>query len=374
MLEKLLASSRILPEISPESAQAYTHVAARLQNHVIDQLESNPKIIELVGRNPFDMMRNNLRNHVALMSTVFRINSFELLVRTVPWTYRTYHAKGFSYDHFLIELVAFQVAIHECIADPVMKSEILAVYKWMIQNHEKFIILSRNGEGFSFSLHNEANEMQQVFMTLLLQGDTQGCLGIVDKSILTAEDLKYFYLHVIWPALYSIGHLWEANHISVAEEHVATAIVGRVMASLYPRFALFDITKGKAIVSAGPNEFHEVGARMVADFMEMDGWDVTYLGANTPADVLLDTLKQNKPFVVALSVATVFNLESALQLIRMIKNDPETTGIKVMVGGLAFYGMPQLWQTIGADGYAADAEVALKVSDDWWVAENLNHA
>ena len=374
MLEKLLASSRILPEISPESAQAYTHVAARLQNHVIDQLESNPKIIELVGRNPFDMMRNNLRNHVALMSTVFRINSFELLVRTVPWTYRTYHAKGFSYDHFLIELVAFQVAIHECIADPVMKSEILAVYKWMIQNHEKFIILSRNGEGFSFSLHNEANEMQQVFMTLLLQGDTQGCLGIVDKSILTAEDLKYFYLHVIWPALYSIGHLWEANHISVAEEHVATAIVGRVMASLYPRFALFDITKGKAIVSAGPNEFHEVGARMVADFMEMDGWDVTYLGANTPADVLLDTLKQNKPFVVALSVATVFNLESALQLIRMIKNDPETTGIKVMVGGLAFNGMPQLWQTIGADGYAADAEVALKVSDDWWVAENLNHA
>ncbi len=374
MLEKLLASSRILPEISPESAQAYAHVAARLQNHVIDQLESNPKIIELVGCNPFDMMRNNLRNHVALMSTVFRINSFELLVRTVPWTYRTYHAKGFSYDHFLIELVAFQVAIHECIADPVMKSEILAVYKWMIQNHEKFIILSRNGEGFSFSVHNEANEMQQVFMTLLLQGDTQGCLGIVDKSILTAEDLKYFYLHVIWPALYSIGHLWEANHISVAEEHVATAIVGRVMASLYPRFALFDITKGKAIVSAGPNEFHEVGARMVADFMEMDGWDVTYLGANTPAEVLLDTLKQNKPFVVALSVATVFNLESALQLIRMIKNDPETTGIKVMVGGLAFYGMPQLWQTIGADGYAADAEVALKVSDDWWVAENLNHA
>ena len=179
---------------------------------------------------------------------------------------------------------------------------------------------------------------------------------------------------VIWPALYSIGHLWEANHISVAEEHVATAIVGRVMASLYPRFALFDVTKGKAIVSAGPNEFHEVGARMVADFMEMDGWDVTYLGANTPAEVLLDTLKQNKPFVVALSVATVFNLESALQLIRMIKNDPETTGIKVMVGGLAFYGMPQLWQTIGADGYAADAEVALKVSDDWWVAENLNHA
>ncbi|MFZ4859993.1 MAG: cobalamin B12-binding domain-containing protein [Desulfuromonadaceae bacterium] len=122
------------------------------------------------------------------------------------------------------------------------------------------------------------------------------------------------------------------------------------------------------------HEFHEIGARMVADFMEMDGWDVTYLGANTPAAELLYTLKQHKPFVVALSVATVFNLDSARQIIKMINEDQETRDIKVMVGGLAFSGMPHLWQAIGADGYAADAESALHVSNDWWTAENSTHA
>ena len=138
------------------------------------------------------------------------------------------------------------------------------------------------------------------------------------------------------------------------------------MAALYPCFALFEVSKGRAVVSAGPNEYHEVGARMVADFMEMDGWDVTYLGANTPASELLAIIKQLKPFVVALSVATVFNLEGARQTIQLIKEDSEISGVKIMVGGLAFNSVPLLWQAIGADGSAGDAESALRISDEWW--------
>ena len=88
----------------------------------------------------------------------------------------------------------------------------------------------------------------------------------------------------------------------------------------------------------------------------------------------MDVLKRHKPLVVALSVATVFNLESARQIIQMIKEDQENSGIKVMVGGLAFSDMPHLWQTIGADGYAADSESALQVTEDWWIAENSGHA
>jgi methanogenic corrinoid protein MtbC1 len=170
--------------------------------------------------------------------------------------------------------------------------------------------------------------------------------------------------------MYRIGLLWETNQITVAEEHFATAIVGRVMADLYPRFAQYTITRGKVIVSAGPNEFHWIGARMVADFMEMAGWDVNFLGPNTPADALIDMLKRQKPFMVALSVATVFNLDNAQKVVRMIKEDLETKDIKVLVGGLAFNSMPELWQNIGADGYAADAGSLIPLSDEWWLARN----
>lgn len=371
MIEKLLASCRELPIIPSEAAEAYVFAADKLLDHVNGQLETHPRIKDLIGRNPIDLMKDNHRNHATFMATVFRINSFELLARTVPWVYRAYHARGFSYDYFPAELVAWQVAIHECLEKSDQKAEMLAVYKWMIQHHEDMIKLSMTGEGLAFSINREANEMQQVFLSLLLHGDTQGCLKLADQSIHTADDLKHFYLDVVWPAMTKIGQLWETNQISVVEEHLSTAIVGRVMAALYPRFALFTVTRGTAVVSSGPNEFHEIGARMLADFMEMDGWDVTYLGANTPANEILAILKRNKPFVAALSVATVFNIDKARQVIQMINEDQETSAIKVMVGGLAFNEMPQLWQNIGADGYAADAENALSVLNDWWNLRNV---
>jgi methanogenic corrinoid protein MtbC1 len=368
MIEKLLASCRVLPIIPPAAVEAYVMATGKLLDHVNDQLEAHPKIMDLIGRNPIDLMKDNHRNHATFMATVFRINSFELLARTVPWVYRAYHARGFSYDYFPVELVAWQVAIHESFEKSDQKSEILAIYKWLVQHHEDMIKLSMTGEGLAFSINREANEMQQVFLSLLLHGDTHGCLKLADQSIHTADDLKHFYLDVVWPAMTKIGLLWETNQISVAEEHLSTAIVGRVMAALYPRFCQSTVTRGTAVVSSGPNEFHEIGARMLADLMEMDGWDVTYLGANTPAAEILAILKRNKPFIAALSVATVFNIDKARQVILMINKDQDTSAIKVLVGGLAFNGMPQLWQTIGADGYAADAENAVSVANDWWTS------
>ncbi len=78
--------------------------------------------------------------------------------------------------------------------------------------------------------------------------------------------------------------------------------------------------------------------------MELGGWDVIYLGANTPAAEIREIIRRHKPFMIALSVATVFNLDHARQVIQMINDDQET---KIMVGGLAFTGMPSVkkWLT-----------------------------
>jgi len=338
----------------------------RLLEHVNGQLKTNPGIDGLIGCNPLNLMRTVQQNHASFMSTIITLNSVELLIRTVPWMYRAYHARGFTYDYFFVELIAWQIAVAECFDQPDQKTEIMSVYKWLAEHHEDLIKLSLTGAAPSFSVRDEADEMRQVFLLLLLEGDSYGCLRLVEQSIRTADDLRHFYLHVIWPAMCAIGQQWEYNRISVAEEHLATAIVGRVMAGLYPMISLCGVTCGKVVVSAGPNEFHEVGARMVADFMEMDGWDVTYLGANVPANVLLDTLRIQKPFILALSIATVFNLGNGQELIRIVKEDPETRDIKLMVGGLAFKDMPHLWKEIGADGYAADAHSATLLSKEWW--------
>jgi methanogenic corrinoid protein MtbC1 len=365
MITSLLNSIGSIYCVSPEAAQTYEKAADHLIGQVNRELTANPEIHKLIGGNTLALMQNNHSNHAAFMTTVFKIGSYELLAKTVPWVYRAYRARGFSYDYFPVELGAWKRVVEACLAAD-HAAEIIKVYDWMISCHEDMIILSASGEGLTFSLPQETSEMQEILLSLMLEGDSRGCLQLASQSVQTIADLKHFYLDVVCPVMYRLGLLWEKNNISVAEEHVATAIVGRITANLYSRFASVDAYRGKVVVTSGPNELHEVGARMLADFLEMEGWDAMYLGANTPGDEILTIIKHHKPFLVAMSVSAVFNLDYARQVIQKIKGDPDTRDIKIMVGGLAFNGMPQLWHDIGADGYAADANNGALTANTWW--------
>jgi MerR family transcriptional regulator, light-induced transcriptional regulator len=97
----------------------------------------------------------------------------------------------------------------------------------------------------------------------------------------------------------------------------------------------------------------------------LDGWQVDYLGANIPQTELLNFLQASQPRILLVSVTMPFNLDVTLDLITAIKKQPEFANLKIMVGGLAFNMIPELWQITGADGYAPDAQKAVELAMDW---------
>jgi methanogenic corrinoid protein MtbC1 len=355
-----------LQAIPPESAGWFAADMELMIVQVNRELAHSPDLPQLIGQNPLQMVEMFQRHFAPFMLTVFRLNSRDLLVRTLPWFYRTYHSRGFSYDFFPCLLRTWKKVLKSNADGDVTIREILSVYEWILDHHAEIVELSCNSTSLCFTLPNETDGMQQVFTALLLNGDHGGCLKLVEQSITSAEELRYFYEHVVRHSLYTVGMLWERNEITVAEEHQATAIVGRVTSYLYGRFVGTPQTKGTAIVTAAPNEFHEVGARMVADILELDGWDVTYLGANFPHDGLVELIRRQQPFLLALSVATPFNLEKARELIATIRRNPEFAALKILIGGLAFSSVPDLWHEFGADGYASDLEDLVARCAAWW--------
>jgi methanogenic corrinoid protein MtbC1 len=166
--------------------------------------------------------------------------------------------------------------------------------------------------------------------------------------------------------MYEIGTMWEDGKISVAEEHLASSLVSRVISSIYSQFVKFENNKGKAVVTATANEFHEIGSRIVADSLELDGWDVDHLGVDTPIDDLLDLLTDKQPLFLGLSVAIPFNLDAAVETIERIKNRPELNDLKVLIGGKAFNDNPDLWKDIGADAWSRNSEEAIRTARKWW--------
>jgi methanogenic corrinoid protein MtbC1 len=108
------------------------------------------------------------------------------------------------------------------------------------------------------------------------------------------------------------------------------------------------------------DDLHEIGARILADFFEMDGWDTHYIGASTPADGVATMAAELGADVAALSVTMVEHIPQAEEAVAAIRAaSPDT---HIIVGGYPFLRDPSLAEAIGADATAHDAAHAVTVA------------
>ena len=179
--------------------------------------------------------------------------------------------------------------------------------------------------------------------------------GLLDRGLKP----RALYLEVLGPALQEVGLRWQRGLISVAQEHLATAIVSSVMATVAPRLVELPPIARRAVLACTDGELHDVGLRMVSDFLEADGWDVLFLGALTPPDALQLLVAENTPDVVGLSTALTTHLASAADAIAAIRELDVSPF--VMVGGRAYRDDSSVAIGVGADVLLADAGAASAV-------------
>ena len=355
-----------LPEVSREATRDYVENTDKLIEMVNNDLKKRDDLEELIGNNSVQVMVDNHENHARFMANVFKLNNYEMLLDTIVWVYRTYRRHGFSYDYFPVELKAWSRTVERELGSR-SANQINRIYSFMLDNHERFVELAEKGKETGLeNLSDMAGGVTEDFLDTLLAGDSGRSLEIARENVGSREDVGSFFEDVIRPAMYEVGSRWEDGKISVAEEHLASSIVSRVISGIYSQFIKFKYTKGKAVVTATANEFHEIGSRIIADSLELDGWDADHLGVNTPTDDLLELLIDKQPHFLGLSVAIPFNLDAAIETIERINNRPELKDMKVLIGGKAFNDNPDLWKDTGADAYSRNSKEAIRFAREWW--------
>lgn len=357
----LLATAKALPPVPLTAATSYKTQQKAMTGCVDAALREQLEINQLIGYNPLQIMFDNHRHHAAFMATVFTIGDYELLAKTIPWVYRAYHAHNFSYDYFPIELTAWRKALRQHMASNLI-AEIDAVYVWMLEQHEQMIHLAQTTADTVPPLNMEMLEIKEPFQEQLLAGNAAECLRLAESASNCKENLEQFYQLVMQPTMYEVGMLWEKNQISVAREHLASAIVTSLLAKIYPGDYPVSLSGGRILISTAPNEHHSIGARMLNDLLVLDGWETCYLGQDTPIFALLEMVREFKPHILALSVTMPFNIDQAKEVVTEIKTASETKQIKVLVGGRILNENPRLWKTTGADAFAATPAEAKKIA------------
>lgn len=180
--------------------------------------------------------------------------------------------------------------------------------------------------------------LYQKYLTLLLGGNRRDCADMVQRLLDREIDIQVLYSDLFQKSLYEVGRLWEFNRISVAKEHLVTAITEGLLNLVYPRLfekaAPDSRSEKKVVISCAANEFHQVGGKMVADIFEFNGWNSQFLGANTPVDHMLSYIQEEKPDLVGLSVSVYFNMPALKASLAAIRGNFHH--LDILVGGQAF--------------------------------------
>ena len=136
-----------------------------------------------------------------------------------------------------------------------------------------------------------SGEHYTTYLAAIRSGDRRSAFQIIDTARDAGLDLAGIYLGIFQPALREIGCLWQNNELTVAEEHLATAITQAAMARAYERAFTWRTDASRRLIAACVDvERHEVGLRMLCDLLDLEGWHTTYLGATVPTErIISDT-------------------------------------------------------------------------------------
>ena len=196
------------------------------------------------------------------------------------------------------------------------------------------------------------------YLQLVLEGDSRSALDLVATAADEGMSMRELYVEVLLAAQRQVGELWHVGELSTAEEHFVTATTERAMAVVAQRVARAPQIGKTMIATAVAGDDHGMGARVLADFFEREGWRSICLGADMPAEDLASAVVYFEADVVALSATLTTHLKEVRRSIQAVRQ-LEDREVKILVGGGALVDTPELWRRLGADGYASSADAAV---------------
>lgn len=199
------------------------------------------------------------------------------------------------------------------------------------------------------------------YVNALVAGDEQRAVALILDALDAGQlSIKEVLAEVLVPAQRELGRLWHQGIINIADEHFGSLVTEKVLARAIARAPSRAPNGRTVVVAAVAKDAHDLGVKVVAAFFELDGWRSICLGSNTPIEDLVQFTVRYDANLVALGATLETQREMAkrtLEALRLAR-----PGQRVLVGGAAFAGDPELWRRIGADGYADSADSAVDIA------------
>lgn len=202
--------------------------------------------------------------------------------------------------------------------------------------------------------------LAEQYTAALLAGDYDEALRVIKDAMDGGINPLVIYTDIITPGLAEVGNAWHRGELNIAAEHLAIQITLQQSAYVRSLARRRKRIGAEVVITAVEGEMHAVGARLIADLFYLEGWDVAFLGQNTPTKDLVEWVRHRKPDLVILSLSQRDRIPVAKKAVRLLKSLDNAPA--VFVGGVALADR-DLRAGIPADLVSADPLEAISAAN-----------
>ncbi len=334
-------------ELVSAGASGFAMSSARLL------LERRPELAERFGRTAFRHWSRHLVQRCRELSAALLVDEPELFAAELAWSRTGFERREVPVDDLSASL--------ECLAEtlsnelPEDSVEPLATYFELAVER-----LAQAPEGGPDAIHGVENRLVLEYLEAAISGRQRRAIGLVVDAVDNGLQIEEAYRDVLEVAQRLVGEMWHAQELSVAQEHFVTATTEAVMTLLAHRAEPPAPAERTVVVAVVPGNAHQLGARALAHWFEMDGWNAIYLGSELPATEAAAALEVFEADLFALSIALSVQIPAARSAVRAAREArPEC---RILLGGRVIASVSDLWRKLGADATAGSAKEAIAVA------------
>jgi MerR family transcriptional regulator, light-induced transcriptional regulator len=192
---------------------------------------------------------------------------------------------------------------------------------------------------------SEAAELVDEALGAVRALDADELQAVLQRAAVTLGG-PMFLDEVVAPAVEAVGDGWAGGSLSVAQEHMSSAVFRRVLEWLVGVYRV-EGDAPRLAVATPPGQVHEIGALMVAACAAAEGWGITYLGPDLPVADLLAAARDTGARAIALSIVYSSDDEKLLAALRATRAGL-AEGTPLLVGGAAASGLREPLEDSGA--------------------------
>lgn len=344
----MTGNSALAAEILESSAGGFASAANRL----LEQRAASDQSLD-AGRGSW---KPHFEQRILELAAAVRLDDPGLFRDRVEWLRRACQTRGTDEAPLRISLESLRDALREELPENISA----AVSASVDQAVSSFDIPLAPGNDRLDGTTAEGR-LSLSYLRACLEGRSPDAIGLIKDAAAQGTPVRSLLLDVLVPAQKETGQLWHTGDISVAEERLVSETTRQLLTILTDRHAVEQRADRTMLAASVAGNAHDLSIRVITALFQLEGWRCLFLGADVPRDEIASAVAAFEAPLVLLNATLSTQLKELKNTVARIRaTAPEA---RILIGGLALQGSPDLWKKFDADAYAADADSALEIGE-----------